>query len=342
MTAALLVHARPARARPSCAARGVAPPRPRRAGLLLRRSAPARPPRVRPADAVHARVPARTSTRRCASAAAGGRRPWRGPSASCRGSRARSGRTSCTSATTRAVRAPAERARREGLRAAGVECLAHPGLHAVDDLGELRTGSGHAVQRLLAVPPRVADAPRRGAARRATLARAAAVGAAQGPAAVAGGARARGAGGRAAAGRRGAPRASGCRRFLRAGVREYGENHDALGRDGTSRLSPYLHFGCLSPREVEARLPRGGGPEAFRRQLCWRDFHHHVLLHHPRNARREFQERYRGAIAWSRDSGGSGPGATGARDIRSSTPACASCGARAGCTIALGSWSARS
>ena len=89
-------------------------------------------------------------------------------------------------------------------------------------------------------------------------------------------------------------------RFLRSGVREYGENHDALGRDRTSRLSPYLHFGCLSPREVEARLPRGAGPDAFRRQLGWRDFHHHVLLHHPRNARSEFQERYRGAISWSR------------------------------------------
>ena len=30
-------------------------------------------------------------------------------------------------------------------------------------------------------------------------------------------------------------------------------------RDSTSRLSPYLHFGCVSPREVEERLPRGKG-----------------------------------------------------------------------------------
>ena len=88
-------------------------------------------------------------------------------------------------------------------------------------------------------------------------------------------------------------------RFLDGPVREYTEIHDALGKDRTSRLSPYLHFGCVTPRQIEERLPRGKGPEAFRRQLCWRDFYHHVLVFHPRNARSEFQERYRGKIKWS-------------------------------------------
>jgi deoxyribodipyrimidine photo-lyase len=88
-------------------------------------------------------------------------------------------------------------------------------------------------------------------------------------------------------------------RFLSDGVRAYVEEHDALGTDRTSRLSSYLHLGCLSPRELEARLPRDAGPDAFRRQLCWRDFYHHVLHHFPRNARSEFQERYRGTIRWS-------------------------------------------
>ena len=88
--------------------------------------------------------------------------------------------------------------------------------------------------------------------------------------------------------------------FLGRDVAEYAGNHDALGRDRTSRLSPYLHFGCLSPRQIEERLPRRGkGAAAFRRQLCWRDFHHHVLLNFPANARSEFRERYRG-MRWSR------------------------------------------
>jgi deoxyribodipyrimidine photo-lyase len=88
-------------------------------------------------------------------------------------------------------------------------------------------------------------------------------------------------------------------RFLGDAVRTYADDHDALGRDRTSRLSPYLHFGCISPRTVEERLPRGAGAEAFRRQLCWRDFHHHVLHHFQRNARSEFQTRHRGSIRWS-------------------------------------------
>ena len=87
--------------------------------------------------------------------------------------------------------------------------------------------------------------------------------------------------------------------FLREDVERYTDNHDALGRDKTSRLSPYLHFGCISPREIEERLPRGEGAEAFRRQLCWRDFYHHVMREFPRNARSEFQARYRGSISWS-------------------------------------------
>jgi deoxyribodipyrimidine photo-lyase len=92
-------------------------------------------------------------------------------------------------------------------------------------------------------------------------------------------------------------------RFLANDVAVYDDNHDALGADRTSRLSPYLHFGCVSARDVEARLGRGKGAAAFRRQLCWRDFHHHVLLHFPGNATAEFQERYRDTIAWSDDDG---------------------------------------
>jgi deoxyribodipyrimidine photo-lyase len=104
------------------------------------------------------------------------------------------------------------------------------------------------------------------------------------------------------------------RRFLRTKVRRYGSGRDDLGEDATSRLSPYLHLGCLSAREVEELLPRGEGAEEFRRQLCWRDFHHHVLRHHPRNARSEYQDRYRGSIRWShakRDFGSWTEGRTG-------------------------------
>ena len=74
--------------------------------------------------------------------------------------------------------------------------------------------------------------------------------------------------------------------FLAGGLDAYVQRRGRLA-GGTSELSPYLHFGCLSARELEERAAaRGGeGASAFVRQLAWRDFYAHVLLHHPGNAR---------------------------------------------------------
>jgi deoxyribodipyrimidine photo-lyase len=93
-------------------------------------------------------------------------------------------------------------------------------------------------------------------------------------------------------------------RFLAGTVAHYEDGHDQLAAEGTSRLSPYIRFGCLSPRAIETRLGQGGGPQAFRRQLCWRDFYQHVLYHNPLNARLEFQERYRGTLRYEDDETG--------------------------------------
>jgi deoxyribodipyrimidine photo-lyase len=89
------------------------------------------------------------------------------------------------------------------------------------------------------------------------------------------------------------------RRFLVEGIAGYGSGRDDLGADASSRLSPYLHFGCVSPRELESKLPGRSGAQEFRRQLCWRDYYAHVLAHFPGNARHEFQDRYRGSIRWN-------------------------------------------
>ena len=87
--------------------------------------------------------------------------------------------------------------------------------------------------------------------------------------------------------------------FADDGLAAYAADHDALGRSGTSGLSPYLHFGCVSPRELEHNLDDDDGSQALRRQLCWRDFYAHVLLFNPRNVSGEHQPRYRRRIRWS-------------------------------------------
>ncbi|AZS89159.1 deoxyribodipyrimidine photo-lyase [Streptomyces griseoviridis] len=67
--------------------------------------------------------------------------------------------------------------------------------------------------------------------------------------------------------------------WLRAGVQAYEDRHDDLPGDATSRFSPHLHFGTLSPVELVHRARKVGGPgaDAFVRQLAWRDFHRQVL-----------------------------------------------------------------
>ena len=81
--------------------------------------------------------------------------------------------------------------------------------------------------------------------------------------------------------------------WLRDGIDGYAANHDRLA-GGTSTLSPYLHFGCISARELEEKA---GRHDAFTRQLAWRDFYAHVLLHNPGNARHAHQ-RDLDAIEW--------------------------------------------
>ena len=124
-------------------------------------------------------------------------------------------------------------------------------------------------------------------------------------------------------------------RFIAGPIGDYADGRNTLTGENVSRLSPYLHFGCLSPREIEARLPRGAGAAAFRRQLCWRDFYAHVLGHFPANA----QIRVPGALPRDdplepRRKALRGLVRGPHRATRASTPACASCAARAGCTTA--------
>ncbi|MDQ1668150.1 MAG: deoxyribodipyrimidine photo-lyase [Actinomycetota bacterium] len=81
--------------------------------------------------------------------------------------------------------------------------------------------------------------------------------------------------------------------WLAADIATYDDAHDAVADDATSRLSPYLHFGCLSPVEVVHRARRQGWPgaDAFVRQLAWRDFHAQVLAARPDATHRDYRSR---------------------------------------------------
>jgi deoxyribodipyrimidine photo-lyase len=71
---------------------------------------------------------------------------------------------------------------------------------------------------------------------------------------------------------------------------DYDRDRDDLAADTTSKLAPYLHFGCLSPLAVATELSRRPGGEPFVRQLAWRDFFAQLLAARPDAAHRDYRD----------------------------------------------------
>jgi len=97
--------------------------------------------------------------------------------------------------------------------------------------------------------------------------------------------------------------------FSGAGLRGYGETRNFPDQPGTSRLSPHLRFGEISPaqawRTVEAAVARGVAPvndgEAFLRELGWREFCRHLLFHFPDLPSRPWRKAFE-RFPWRSDS----------------------------------------
>jgi deoxyribodipyrimidine photo-lyase len=87
--------------------------------------------------------------------------------------------------------------------------------------------------------------------------------------------------------------------WLHSGVAGYDPGHHDLAAGATSRLSPYLHFGCISPLEVARRAGDVAGAAPFVRQLAWRDFFHQLLAARPETAHEDMRPR---VDQWSSDS----------------------------------------
>lgn len=69
-------------------------------------------------------------------------------------------------------------------------------------------------------------------------------------------------------------------------VASYSSLRDRPAIEGTSRLSPHLHFGEISPRDIwhsisHSRTLAAGAGEPFLRQLIWREFSFYLLHHWP-------------------------------------------------------------
>ena len=92
------------------------------------------------------------------------------------------------------------------------------------------------------------------------------------------------------------------RRFLETALEDYENRRDFPASSGTSRLSPHLHFGEISPLRVWAACSgrRNPAPKSFLRQLGWREFAHYLLYHFPHTALEPLREQF-ARFPWRRD-----------------------------------------
>lgn len=71
-------------------------------------------------------------------------------------------------------------------------------------------------------------------------------------------------------------------RFAEGAVAKYSDTRNLPAEPGTSRLSPALHFGEVSPRQIVWTVESSGrGAESYVREVYWREFAHYLLYHFP-------------------------------------------------------------
>jgi len=103
------------------------------------------------------------------------------------------------------------------------------------------------------------------------------------------------------------------KKFVARSMDTYDDERNRPDVDGTSRLSPHLHFGELGPRQVWAAVrargkdsgvfPSSNGARVFLSEIGWREFAHHLLYHFPRTPERPLRSGF-AHFPWATDRGG--------------------------------------
>ncbi|MGB0767061.1 MAG: cryptochrome/photolyase family protein, partial [Phycisphaeraceae bacterium] len=92
------------------------------------------------------------------------------------------------------------------------------------------------------------------------------------------------------------------RAFVDDPIADYHHDRDVPSIEGTSRISPYLKHGLLSPRQAyhaAAKRTRGNAGDKLKdnarhyiRELVWREFGYHVLYHFPHTPDKPLRDKY--------------------------------------------------
>jgi deoxyribodipyrimidine photo-lyase len=84
--------------------------------------------------------------------------------------------------------------------------------------------------------------------------------------------------------------------FLDTVVDDYKTDRDFPAEPATSRLSPHLHFGEISPRQIwqaTAQQEPSSGTETFLKEIVWREFGYHLLYYNPEMPTTPLQEKFK-------------------------------------------------
>ncbi|MBX3735400.1 MAG: deoxyribodipyrimidine photo-lyase [Candidatus Didemnitutus sp.] len=100
------------------------------------------------------------------------------------------------------------------------------------------------------------------------------------------------------------------RKFVGGAIEHYADERNLPDRDGTSALSPHLHFGEISPRQVWCAVralskesgvfPASRGAQVFLSEVGWREFAYHLLFHFPHTPEAPLRTEF-AAFPWRKD-----------------------------------------
>ena len=97
-------------------------------------------------------------------------------------------------------------------------------------------------------------------------------------------------------------------RFLNQAIGDYRDDRNRPDHLGTSRLSPHLHFGEVSVRQIWSSLRAQGNDKTsaalrvFATELGWREFAHHLLFHFPQTPEHPLRKEF-ADFPWQPDEG---------------------------------------
>jgi deoxyribodipyrimidine photo-lyase len=89
-------------------------------------------------------------------------------------------------------------------------------------------------------------------------------------------------------------------RFLAARLGDYAEARNDLAVNATSRLSPHLHFGEISPLQVWSTTGDAPGAAKFLSEIGWREFSYNLLFHWPALPEQNWRGTFN-AFPWRED-----------------------------------------